>query len=491
MSLALFQDPADLTEVEIIEDRALPIAESMGGKLSMVAALGLAGFIAGGPMVAGAAALVPAWLILESLGRGARNHTFVRRNPGCVAHLIKSEPDLRIWLEELGEAEVRRQLMTAMRHNQPLSRAAKNLAAELVPDCDRPAKTAREHLGKLRSAAVEVQALPAAAVDSIETPQLAVESPSVSVESQVLRTVVESPGISWLIPGGQRCGKSYFAAAASRELAKQGWKIYHINLASYGNEDSYYWSHCARSVVGDLSTIASADEATDLVYDAIEVLEEFKNSENAILIADEITYTGSKYGRYASVMQEFLADLAGQISALTSTGMKRRRAIWALCPEMVAGALVGPAKAIKSLKLCYFAIAPGQSVEWDGKPIKFDASLHEQLAYNFEVAMPTDAEAAGFRRAGEPRIVFLNGAWHALGQLPKIEPKAVPVLTLAEQPGGEVIEVNPKAEKVHALLAEGRSQTQIIWDVWGIRKGGSEAYKAAVAEYKQIVEVQV
>lgn len=488
MSLALFQDPADLTEVEIIEDRALPIAESMGGKLSMVAALGLAGFIAGGPMVAGAAALVPAWLILESLGRGMRNHTFVRRNPGCVAHLIKSEPDMRIWLEELGETEVRRQLLTAMRHNQPLSRAAKNLAAELVPEAERPARTAREHLGKLRSAAVDVQALPVNEQSlTPEAPQLAVELPQVAVESQVLRTVVESPGISWLIPGGQRCGKSYFAAAASRELAKQGWKIYHINLASYGNEDSYYWSHCIRSVVGDLSTISSVEAATDLVYDAIEVLEEFKASENAILIADEITYTGSKYGRYSAVMQEFLADLAGQISALTSTGMKRKRAVWALCPEMVAGALVGPAKAIKSLKLCYFAIAPGQSVEWDGKPIKFDASLHEQLAYNFEVAMPTDAEAAGFRRAGEPRIVFMNGVWHALGQLPKIEPP----LTLAEQPSGEVIEVNPRAEKVHELLAEGRSQTQIIWDVWGVRKGGSEAYKAAVAEYKQIVEVQV
>jgi hypothetical protein len=70
--------------------------------------------------------------------------------------------------------------------------------------------------------------------------------------SIVLNLVMQSPDLSRLMIGGQRTGKSYFAAVASRELSRSlDWKIFHINLASYGAEDGYYWQHApiSQSVV--------------------------------------------------------------------------------------------------------------------------------------------------------------------------------------------------------------------------------------------------
>jgi hypothetical protein len=181
-------------------------------------------------------------------------------------------------------------------------------------------------------------------------------NPATGKGSIVLDLVMQSPGLSRLMIGGQRTGKSYFAAVASRELARSlGWKIFHINLASYGAEDSYYWTHAYKSVCGDLSSITKEQEAYDLIASAIDCITEFINTKGAILIVDEVTFTGSKYGKWDAT--KFLRLVAEQISALTSSGMKRERVIWALCPELVAGAMKDSAKAIKSRSYALTKIA--------------------------------------------------------------------------------------------------------------------------------------
>jgi hypothetical protein len=271
--------------------------------------------------------------------------------------------------------------------------------------------------------------------------------------SVVLDAVMRSPGVSRLMIGGQRTGKSYFAAVASRELAAKGWKVYHVNLASYGTEDSYYWEHATRSVVGDLASITDEAEAKALLEQAIACLNDFWAEENAVMVCDEITYVGSRFGRWDEEVNEYLCLVAGRISALTSTGMKRVKAIWALCPELVSGSLKGPAKAVKSLDLMMFAIAPGRTAEWNGQEISFNTSLFGQVAHNFDdVKMPTDEQIQLCATHGIDRICYLNREWLPVGDLPKLEPTPIPdtPTALARAWGG----VN-----LHEVLALGMAKT--------------------------------
>ena len=261
---------------------------------------------------------------------------------------------------------------------------------------------------------------------STETPATSYFNTQTGEGSCLLDAVLKSPGISRLMIGGQRTGKSYFAAVASRELANQGWKVFHINLASYGDEDSYYWQHATRSVTGDLASITDESAAVELIESAIACCNEFWDEEKAVLIADEITYVGSRFGQWEKPAAAYLNLIAGRISALTSTGMKRKKAIWALCPELVAGALKGSVKAIKSLQLVFFAIAPGREVSWHDQTINFNSELYSQVSSNFTISMPTDEQIELCNAHNVDRICFIDGEWTPVGTLPLLEPQAIP-----------------------------------------------------------------
>jgi len=47
---------------------------------------------------------------------------------------------------------------------------------------------------------------------------------------------------------------------------------------------------------------------------------------------------------------------------------------------------------------------------------------------------------------------------------------------------------NELRERIHQLQARGYGKAKIIFEIWGITKGGSEKYKAAEAEYKGLIE---
>ena len=79
----------------------------------------------------------------------------------------------------------------------------------------------------------------------------------------------------------------------------------------------------------------------------------------------------------------------------------------------------GPAKAVKSLDLMLFAIAPGRKVEWEGQEISFNKSLYGQVAYNFDgVSMPTDEQVALCETHSIDRICMINNEWIPVGELP-------------------------------------------------------------------------
>ncbi len=440
----LFRDPAKTSTLQRLEDKTVFGGESVALPLASTVLLGGGALvITANPVVAAGFALLPIWLCVKNINEGMQRKIFHRRSGGCFAHLLH-EQDLVALVREIGKDAVAAQLYEAIAHGQKLTPAAEELADVIIEK--RPATTIKEMLAELDATpsiafaddevieadAVTVEAsTPAISHQPAQTPTVYKPGehfdPDTGKGSIVLDLLIQSPGISRLYIGGQRTGKSYLAAAASRELVKKGWKVFHVNLASYGVEDDYYWKHVYKSVKGDLATITDADQANDLIANAIDLVTEFIGSQNAILLVDEVTFTGSKYGKWDA--SPFLRLVAEQISALTSTGMKRERAVWALCPELVAGAMKDEAKSIKSLNLTYIAIAPGMSVDWNNQKVKFDESVHQQVTANFKgVNMPTAEQVSICRRQNLPRIVYMNGEWLPIGDLPKIEQATAPLV---------------------------------------------------------------
>ena len=250
-----------------------------------------------------------------------------------------------------------------------------------------------------RLRAVEVPASPAA--DS-------------SHEATALSALLTSPFLSRAWFGAQRTGKSYLAAVASLELSRRGISIYHLNLASYGDEDATYWQHAVKSVRCDLSNLSEM-QAQPFIENAIALVHEFFSTRNAILVFDEITLTGSLSNQHSSALDPLLRLVADKIACLASTGTKRAQAIWTLSPDFVAGALSQQTKAVKSLALVFVAISPGRSVDWNGNRIGFHAESFGNVQRNFPVlTMPSS-------NAGCDRICFVDGRWLPVGELPSLE----------------------------------------------------------------------
>lgn len=440
------EDLCDRTLQGTLQSSALPLISGLG------IGFGVAAF--SGVPVCGA--LAGAYFLYSAIATAKRKgeESEYIKDKGIIAHCL-GEAELVEYAEIVGINAVMDEVKTAYRDGQPTTSAARLLLKEMGETPKR--RTVRNFVEELKA----LEALPdEEKIPLIDASPATAIAPSASgyfntktgEGSFVLDSVMRSPGVSRLMIGGQRTGKSYFAAVASRELAARGWKVFHVNLASYGTEDSYYWEHCTRSVTGDLASITDESDAKALIERAIECLNEFWAQENAVMVCDEITYVGSRFGRWNDEVNEYLCLVAGRISALTSTGMKRAKAIWALCPELVSGSLKGPAKAVKSLDLMLFAIAPGRTAEWNGQEISFNTPLYNQVDYNFNgVTMPTEEQINLCSQHEIDRICYMNGEWLPVGDLPKLEPSSIPDTpsALARSWGGA---------NVHEILALGLAE---------------------------------
>ena len=356
-TLDQIEDIADDAIKATLTSSAIPLLMGIGvgGGVAALSGMPIVGMLAGSYFIYSA--------IASALQKG--QDVEYLKTQGRLAHSLK-EPELIRYAELLGPDAVADEIAEAYRDGKSITPAARKFMVAMgrTPH-RRTIDTFMEELKKLKE-------LPDESTATSETPGTPYFDAVTGAGSFLLDAVLKSPGVSRLMIGGQRTGKSYFAAVASRELAAQGWKIFHINLASYGDEDSYYWHHVTRSVTGDLASITDETEAKALIEDAIACCNEFWAEEKALLICDEITYAGSKFGLWEKQASDFMRLFAGRISALTSTGMKRHKAIWSLCPELVAGALKDSAKAIKSLQLVLFAIAPGRECKWKDQIITFN-----------------------------------------------------------------------------------------------------------------------
>lgn len=233
-------------------------------------------------------------------------------------------------------------------------------------------------------------------------------SPGLGPSETALSNLLASPYTSRAIFGAQRTGKSYLAAVASSKMAANGTKVYHLNLASYGDEDSRYWQHATDSVRGDLSALGEG-EANRLITKAVNLVKRFYADADALLIVDEWAYLGATTNQHADALAPLLKLLADKIATLSSTGMKRHKAIWTIAPEFVAGGLTQDAKAVKKLALCLVAIAPGTTAEWHGQAVGFSAELFSQIQNNYPITYPNR------HGCDSDRIAYVCGRWLPVG----------------------------------------------------------------------------
>lgn len=233
-------------------------------------------------------------------------------------------------------------------------------------------------------------------------------APSAPPET-ALNRILASPYESRFFAGAQRSGKTMLAAVAARRLQQQrGTQIFHLNLASYGDEDKKYWGDISTiSVTGNLNF--DPDQSIHrLLGKAIECVDAFLQTTESLLIVDEWTILCSLFNPHVKLISQLNKRLAGIISGLSSSGKKQYRALWALAPELVASNLTQEGKAIKNLRLCYVSANPNADVSWKGDRVEFSQELFRQLKANYEgVCEPPPMTA--------DRICQINGIWYPVG----------------------------------------------------------------------------
>lgn len=261
--------------------------------------------------------------------------------------------------------------------------------------------------------------------DRPPAPPLPVMPPTPSprpVAETVMDVILSSPYQSRAIFGSQRTGKSYLAALASAEMARKGTKVYHLNMASVGTEDDSYWTHTTRSVRCDLTKEAPR-AAAGYIQQACDLVQQWWAQDDSILIVDEWAHLGGRANGYSLQLEPLIQMIADKISAVSSTGIKRQRAIWTIAPEFVAGDLQQDAKAVKKLALLLLAIPKGKVVDWHGSAITFNEELYDQIARNYPIAPFTgDRHLMGCDRCG-----FVDGIWMPLGTEGYALPTPAPV----------------------------------------------------------------
>jgi hypothetical protein len=162
-------------------------------------------------------------------------------------------------------------------------------------------------------------------------------------------------------------------------------------------------------------------DAGHYIVAAVNLIHKFySDPQPSILVIDEIAYIGATGNQHSELLKGLLCIIADKITTLSSSGKKRKKAIWTIAPEFVAGSLVQDAKAIKKLSLCYVTIHPNKTVDWDGQAIGFSDELYDQIKNNYSI---TDPSSMGLPDAD--RIVYMSKQWLPIGELKRLGDKGV------------------------------------------------------------------
>jgi hypothetical protein len=253
---------------------------------------------------------------------------------------------------------------------------------------------------------------------SAERYEPAAVSSSDLLEAADSQTAVEillrSPSVSRAIYGGQRSGKTNLVAVITRQLAQQGWHIYHLNLGAYFDgkvdEDAHYWTHAVQSVKADL-LLASEEEVKQAVEDSLALIDDYlKDKNDSLIVVDEWKFVTNKTNQYAALLDPVITRLAGIISGLDSNGVKRFKTIWTIAPGIVAGSMTDAGKSVKNLGIVLVAVNPSKAVDWQGQTITFSYPCYDQVMRNLGVKIPPPQ--GNFEA---DRICFIDDKWRPLG----------------------------------------------------------------------------
>lgn len=405
-----FSDDEIADKIEDFEELAASrCSNAPTGRFLLAAGIFGALVIPCGLPAAGAIALPVLVNAIRSATKNGKQAEYVAKT-GNFCHLL-NDREIAQLIRFTGRRFIVDQCAQAHIDGMRLSRAAIELVEmmeeKLTPSTFAEIKRAYAPQTTIETKASEFDPQVGAAAVSTKSERTAARSRSHTALARVLADPYESRAIF----GAQRTGKSYFAAIATKEI---GCKIFHLNLASFEDEDKWYWQHAYKSLTADLTTL-DAFSAGIIVKDAIALVHEFYASQEAILVIDEIVYIGSVNNRHKDLLIPLLSVIADKITTLSSSGKKREKAIWTIAPEFVAGSLMQDAKAIKKLKLCYLTIAPGQTVDWNGQAIGFSSELFDQIKNNYPVAQPPAQGAIE-----DERIALIDEVWSPLGELPPL-----------------------------------------------------------------------
>lgn len=219
--------------------------------------------------------------------------------------------------------------------------------------------------------------------------------------------------------GGQRTGKTALAAKASAEimLREPGVKVFYINLFAADLEaTNAMFKHAYRAIVCDLAPLKPYN-ATATILEAAKVFDEFTQTTGAILILDEASSMGDINGRHFEGLTPLIDDLVGYLSSIRGSTKKRKKAVWTIAPEIVAGNLGNGMKSLmKGFSPVLVAISKNRTVDWEGQEIACDTTLQGQLEINFKPARFSVPEM------DVDRCCLIDSVWMPLGDctIPKV-----------------------------------------------------------------------
>lgn len=299
----LFNDPKEVSDIELVHDRALPTETSVGIPLAATVLLGVGGFVvSANPIVGGALAAVPAYAMYKRFTTNWKNNAFERRNPGCVAHLIKSDADMIIWIENHGVEQVRSQLLTAVKHRQKLTSCAKRALKALVPESDMPAKRIEQFL-----AAPTQTALPESEGKRITT-QLG-ESSAINVPAQSVQEGVPLPKSisehylsdlrSTFLCAPPRTGKGILAVQLMQGFKQRfpSGKLLTCTIKQFAGED-WYWNYSDAHLNPETKTPNQQLAAARDIFNLVNFWESQQCTSDTpcLLVIDEIRDTLNSLG---------------------------------------------------------------------------------------------------------------------------------------------------------------------------------------------------
>ena len=149
-------------------------------------------------------------------------------------------------------------------------------------------------------------------------PQLFAQIGQDQDERSLFAHFADNPFLCYFILASQRTGKTSSAAAASLVIKREkGTEVYYINLSDHGQGNREAFAHADRAAIGDINGGNPAD-AVALVKEAVSIIEQFHQSNNAILVVDEWVNLALKV---RSGMDDFCAVLSPKAAALTSNGI--------------------------------------------------------------------------------------------------------------------------------------------------------------------------